>query len=250
MCLGDNVTGQGLNTFVKKFKNEKLDALIILKEVENPSSFGIAQLDEKGNITKLVEKPKTPMGNLAIIGTYLFTNKVHQAIERIKPSGRGELEITDAIQEMMNMGFKVKAEILNSWWLDTGKKDDILSANAKILDSYIEFDVKGEVINSTLDGRVKVEPGAKIVNSTIRGPCALGKGVVIENSFIGPYTSVGNCSSIINSNVEYCVIQENVTVKDVERLEDSLIGKNAKVSRNQRNRTIKLHIGDFSEVEV
>jgi glucose-1-phosphate thymidylyltransferase len=250
MCLGDNVTGQGLNSFVKKFKTEKLDALIILKEVENPSSFGIAQLDAKGNIIRLVEKPKTPIGNLAIIGTYLFSNKIHQAIEKIKPSWRGELEITDAIQEMINMGFKVKAEILNSWWLDTGKKDDILSANAKILDTYTEFDVKGKVTNSTLDGRVKVEPEAKIVNSTVRGPCAIGKGVLIENSFIGPYTSIGDHSTILNSHVEYCVIQENVTVKDVERLEESLIGKNAKVTRNQRNRTIKLHIGDFSEVEV
>ena len=250
MCLGDNVTGQSLNSFVKKFKSGHLDALIILKEVENPSSFGIAQLDEKGNIIKLVEKPKTPMGNLAIIGTYLFSNKVHQAIERIKPSWRGELEITDAIQEMINMGFSVKAEILNSWWLDTGKKDDILSANAKILDEYVQRDVKGTVTNSTIDGRVKVEPEAKIVNSIVRGPCALGKNVLIENSFIGPYTSVGDGSIIFNSNLEYCVIQENVTIKDVERLEDSLIGKNAKVTRNQRNRTIKLHVGDYSEVEV
>jgi len=250
MCLGDNVTGQSLNSFVKKFKSEHLDALIILKEVENPSSFGIAQLDEKGNIIKLVEKPKTPMGNLAIIGTYLFSNKVHQAIERIKPSWRGELEITDAIQEMINMGFSVKAEILNSWWLDTGKKDDILSANAKILDEYIQRDVKGIVTNSTIDGRVKVEPEAKIVNSIVRGPCVIGKNVLIENSFIGPYTSVGDGSRIFNSNLEYCVIQENVTIKDVERLEESLIGKNAKVARNQRNRTIKLHVGDYSEVEV
>ena len=250
MCLGDNVTGQSLNLFVKKFKNEHLDALIILKEVDNPSSFGIAQLDDKGNITRLVEKPKTPMGNLAIIGTYLFSNKVHQAIERIKPSWRGELEITDAIQEMINMGFSVKAEILNSWWLDTGKKDDILSANAKILDEYIQLDLKGTVTNSTIDGRVKVEPDAKVVNSTIRGPCIIGKNVLIENSFIGPYTSIGDGSQIINSNIEYCVIQENVVVRDVERLEESLIGKNAKVKRNQRNRTIRLHVGDYSEIEV
>ncbi len=235
---------------LKNFKSEHLDGLIILKEVENPSSFGIAQLDDKGNIIKLVEKPKTPMGNLAIIGTYLFSNKVHQAIERIKPSWRGELEITDAIQEMINMGFSVKAEILNSWWLDTGKKDDILSANARILDEYAERDIKGTVTNSVVDGRVKLELGAKIVNSTVRGPCVIGKNVLIENSFIGPYTSVGNGSEIINSNLEYCVIQENVVVKDVERLEDSLIGKNAKVARNQRNRTIKLHVGDYSEVEV
>ena len=250
MCLGDNVTGQSLSVFVKKFKKEKLDALIILKEVENPSSFGIAQLDKEGNIVRLVEKPKTPMGNLAIIGTYLFSNKVHQAIEKIKPSWRGELEITDAIQEMIDMGFKVKAEILNSWWLDTGKKDDILSANAKILDEYIQLDVKGTVTNSTIDGRVKVEPEAKIINSTIRGPCIIGKNALVENSFIGPYSSIGDNSKILNSNVEYCVIQDNVTIKDVERLEDSLIGKYAKVTRNQRNRTIKVHMGDYSEVEV
>jgi glucose-1-phosphate thymidylyltransferase len=250
MCLGDNLTGQGLNSFIKKFKDEHLDALIILKEVDNPSSFGVAQLDEKGSILKLAEKPKTPMGNLAIIGTYLFSSKVHQAIERIKPSWRGELEITDAVQEMINMGFKVKAEILNSWWLDTGKKDDILSANAKILDEYIKLDVKGKVINSSIDGRVKIEPGAKIVNSTVRGPCVIGRDASIENSFIGPYTSVGNGSEVVNSNIEYCVIQENVVIRGIERLEESLIGKNAKVTRNQRNRTIKLHIGDYSELEV
>jgi glucose-1-phosphate thymidylyltransferase len=151
---------------------------------------------------------------------------------------------------MINMGFSVKAEILNSWWLDTGKKDDILSANAKILDEYIKRDIKGTVTNSTVDGRVKVEAEAKIVDSVVRGPCVIGKGVFIENSFIGPYTSIGDGSKIYNSNLEYCVVQECVTVKDVERLEDSLIGKNAKVTRNQRNRTIKLHVGDFSEIEV
>ncbi len=250
MCLGDNVTGQGLQGFIKKFKTEKLDALIILKEVENPSSFGIAKLDEQGNIIKLFEKPKTPMGNLAIIGTYLFSNKVHDAIERIKPSWRGELEITDAIQEMINMGFTVKAEILNSWWLDTGKKDDILSANAKILDEYIQRDIKGSVTGSVVDGRVKVAAESKIINSTIRGPCVIGKNVMIENSFIGPYTSIGDGSSISNSNIEYCVIQDCVLIKDIERLEDSLIGKNAKVTRNNRNRTLKLHVGEYSELEV
>ena len=234
MCLGDNVTGQGLNTFVQKFQKEHLDALIILKEVDNPSNFGIAQLDDKGNIVRLVEKPKKPMGNLAIVGTYLFSNKIHKAIERIKPSWRGELEITDAIQEMINMGFTVKAEILNSWWLDTGKKDDILSANVKILDEYIKRDVKGNVTKSTIDGRAKVEAEAKIVNSTIRGPCIIGKNTLIENSFIGPYTSIGDNSKILNSNLEHCIILENVTIKDVERLEDSLIGKNAKVTKNQR----------------
>jgi glucose-1-phosphate thymidylyltransferase len=250
MCLGDNVTGQGLNAFVQKFQKERLDALIILKEVDNPSSFGIAQLDDEGNIVGLAEKPKTPMGNLAIIGTYLFSNKVHKAIERIKPSWRGELEITDAVQEMINMGFTVKAEILNSWWLDTGKKDDILSANAKILDEYVERDIKGNVVDSIIDGRVKVEADAKVVNSTIRGPCIIGKNALIENSFVGPYTSIGDNSTVLNSNLEHCVILENVIINDVERLEDSLLGKNSRVAKNKRNRTIKLHIGDYSEVEA
>ena len=250
MCLGDNVTGQGLGKLVQRFKEEDLDSLIVLKEVDSPSAFGIAQLDERGNIVKLVEKPKTPMGNLAIIGTYLFSNKVHKAIKRIKPSGRGELEITDTIQEMINMGLKVRAEILNSWWLDTGKRDDILSANAKILDEYIERDIKGTVTNSTIEGRVNVEAEAKIIDSKIRGPCMIGKNTLIENSFIGPCTSVGDNSKILNSNLEYCVILENVTIKDVERLEESLVGKNAKVTKNHRSHALKLHIGDYSEIEL
>jgi glucose-1-phosphate thymidylyltransferase len=250
MCLGDNVTGQGVDMFIKKFRKERLDALIILKEVSNPSSFGIAQLDSKGNIIKLTEKPKTPMGNLAIIGTYIFSSKIHKAIERIKPSWRGELEITDALQEMINLGFKVKAEILNSWWLDTGKKDDILSANNKILDECIQQDIRGKLTNSKVDGRVKIEADANIVDSKIRGPCVIGKGVLIENSFIGPYTSIGDNSKILNSTLECCVILENVTITDVERLEESLIGKNAKVAKNPRNGTIRLHVGDYSDVEV
>jgi glucose-1-phosphate thymidylyltransferase len=250
MCLGDNLTGQGLNDFLNKFKKDALDALIILKAVDNPQAFGIAQLDNNGNITKLVEKPKTPMGNLAIIGTYIFSNKIHHAIERIKPSWRGELEITDAIQEMINLGFKVKAETLNSWWLDTGKKDDILSANAKILDEYIQNEVKGTLINSTVDGRAKIADETKIVNSTIRGPCIIGKNVVVENSFIGPYSSIGDGTKIQNSHVEYCVIQENVTIQDIDRLEESLLGKNTKITHDHRNRSIKLHVGDYSEVQV
>jgi glucose-1-phosphate thymidylyltransferase len=250
MCLGDNLTGQGLVSIFQKFQKERLDALIILKEVDNPSRFGIAQIDAKGNIVRLVEKPKTFIGNLAIIGTYLFSNKIHKAIARIKPSWRGELEITDAIQEMINMGFAVKAEVLNSWWLDTGKKDDILSANAKILDEYIKRDVKGDITNSTIEGRVKIENEAKVICSSVRGPCIIGKEALIENSFIGPYTSVGDNSHIINSHLEYCVIMERVVVKDVERLEGSLIGKNAKVTKSRKNNTTKLHIGDYSEAEV
>jgi glucose-1-phosphate thymidylyltransferase len=250
MCLGDNLTGQSVNTFIQQFKKEKLDALIILKEVENPSNFGIAKIDNKGNIIKIAEKPKTPMGNLAIIGTYIFSSKIHKAIQKITPSWRGELEITDAIQEMINMGFKVKAEKLNSWWLDTGKKDAVLFANSKILDEYIQQDIKGKLTNSKVDGRAKIEASAKIVNSKIRGPCIIGKNVHIENSFIGPYTSIGDNSKILNSTLECCVILENVTIKDVDRLEESLVGRNANVTKNSRKGTIKLHVGDYSDIQV
>jgi len=251
MCLGDNLQGAGITDLIKRFEREDLDALILLKEVKDPTKFGVASIDDKGNVIKLIEKPEKPPTNLAIVGTYLFSERIHKAIERIKPSWRNELEITDAVQEMIALGFKVKAEILSTWWLDTGKKDDILSANAMVLDEYIKREINGEIDeNSSLEGRVRIDVGAKVVNSKIRGPCVIGKGTLIENSFIGPYTSVGDNSQIIKSNVEYSIVLENALIKDVERLGESLIGKSAKVTKNSMNRTVRLHVGDYSEVEV
>jgi len=250
MCLGDNLLGQGIIPLIEKFLKEDLDALILLKEVDNPTQFGVALLGEEGNIIKLEEKPKTPLSNLAIVGTYLFTAKIHKAIEKIKPSWRGELEITDAIQEMINLGCRVKAEYLNTWWLDTGKKDDVLVANAKILDEYIKREIKGDVINSVIEGRVTVEKDTKIIDSTIRGPAVIGQNCHIKNSFIGQYTSIGNGAKIIDSTVEYCVVLENATIEGVNRLEESLIGRNAKILRNQKQKTLKMHIGDYSEIEI
>jgi glucose-1-phosphate thymidylyltransferase len=250
MCLGDNLQGQGLTTYVQKFEKEQMDALILLKEVEDPTKFGVATLDEKANIIQLVEKPKEPSSNLAIVGTYLFSNKIFKAIDQIQPSWRGELEITDAIQKMIDMGFKVKAEILKTWWLDTGKKDDILTANAKILDEYAKKDIKGEILQSKIEGRTTIKDDAKIVNSTIRGPCIIGEGCVIKNSFIGPYTSVGNGAKIVDSAIEYSVILENAKIFGIDRLDESLIGRNANVTRNRRNGCLKLHVGDYSEVEI
>jgi glucose-1-phosphate thymidylyltransferase len=250
MCLGDNLQGQGLITFVQKFTKEKMDALILLKPVDDPTKFGVATLDEKANIIKLVEKPKDPTSNLAIVGTYIFSNKVFKAIDKIKPSWRGELEITDAIQEMIKMGFNVKAETLNTWWLDTGKKDDILTANAKVLDEYTKRQIKGVAQENKIEGRVSIQKKTKVVNSTIRGPCVIGDNCTIENSFIGPYTSIGDGTKIINSSIEYSVILKNAQINGIDRLEESLIGKNAKVTRNNRNGCLKLHVGDYSEVEI
>jgi len=250
MCLGDNLIGKGINILLQKFENENLDTLILLKEVKDPTRFGIAALDDQGNVTKLVEKPKTPPSNLALVGVYVFSNKIHRAIERIKLSWRGELEITDAIQEMINLGFKVKAEKLDTWWLDTGKKDDILFANAKVLDEIVKRQTNGKIIQSKIEGRVTVQENAKIVNSTVRGPSIIGENCLIENSFVGPYTSIGNEAHVIDSTVEYCVILENALIRGVERLEESLIGRNAKILKNQKRKTLKLNIGDYSEVEI
>jgi len=250
MYLGDNLIGKGIITLLKRFENENLDALILLKDVEDPTRFGIAVLDDKNNIVKLIEKPKTPPSNLALVGVYVFSNKIHQAIKMIKPSWRGELEITDAIQEMINQGRNVKAEKLDIWWLDTGKKDDILFANAKILDEYIKQEIKGEVIESKIEGRVTIQEKAKIVNSTIRGPTIIGENCIIQNSFIGPYTSIGNQTQIIESSIEYCVILENTLIKSVEMLEESLVGRNAKIMKNEKHKTLKLNIGDYSEVQI
>jgi glucose-1-phosphate thymidylyltransferase len=250
MCLGDNVIGKDFSTIVQKFEKENLDALILLKEVDDPSRFGIAQLDKHGRIIRLVEKPKTNMGNLAIVGTYLFSDKIHRAIERIKPSWRHELEITDATQEMVNAGATVKAEILDSWWLDTGKKDDILSANAKVLDEFVSRNVNGKLTNSRVQGRVTIEKGASIIDSTVRGPCIIGREARIENSLIGPYTSVGKGTTITNSSVEYCVIMEDVQINGIQRLEESLVGRNARILNNHGYKMMKLHVGDYSEVDV
>lgn len=250
MCLGDNLQGKGLTAYVRNFQKENMDALILLKSVKNPTKFGVATLDQKNNIINLVEKPKKTKSSLAIVGTYLFSNKIFKAIDQIKPSQRGELEITDAIQEMIDLGYKVKAQILNTWWLDTGKKDDILTANAKVLDEYVKQNIQGTLQDSKVEGRATIRETARIINSTIRGPCIIGDHCVIEDSYIGPYTSIGNRTRIIKSSIEYSVIMSHSSIVGVKHLEESLIGRNAKVIENHRNTRLKLHVGDYSEVEI
>ena len=250
MYLGDNLIGKGVNELVAKFKKNNLDALILLKEVEDPTRFGIAVLDKKGRVVKLVEKPKTPPSNLGLVGVYVFSNKIHQSIDRISPSWRGELEITDAIQELMNLGCKVEAEKLDNWWLDIGKKDDILYANARVLDEYVKRDIRTETTESKIEGRVAIQKGTKITNSVIRGPSIIGENCIIQNSFIGPYTSIGNQTQIIESSIEYCVVLENAFIKGIERLEESLVGRNTKIIKSQNQKALRVHVGDYSEVET
>ena len=169
-------------------------------------------------------------------------------IKDLKPSWRGEYEVTDTIQLMLDRGYKVGYKILEGWWFDTGKKDDIIQVNAVILDERVRRDIKGEVTNSKIQGRVVVGKGSKIVDSIVRGPCIIGENCIIEGSFIGPYTSVGNGCKIINSSVEYSVILENSVIEGVERLEESLIGRNVKIKRNTGRRVINLNVGNYSEL--
>lgn len=251
MYLGDNLIGTGIEGFVQEFKDNHPDALILLKEVDNPKQFGVAEISEDGKVLRLVEKPEVPPSNLALVGIYIFSSKIHRAIDRIKPSRRGELEITDAIQELINMGEVVESFIIDTWWLDTGKKDDLLTANAIVLDEWLKGNIDGDVDQaSRLLGRVSVGKGSIIRNSTVRGPAIIGEGTEIENSFIGPYTSIGNRVRIKDSSVEHSVIMDGSELEGIERMEESLIGRRVVVSRNNRHKALRLLIGDDSVVEV
>lgn len=248
--LGDNLLQHGIKPYLKRFLDENSDAMVLLKEVKNPTSFGVAKFDEKNNLIGLVEKPKKPPSNYALVGVYFLTPAFFEVARDLKPSWRGELEITDALQMMINRRFKVSYEVVSGWWIDTGKKDDILEANALILDERIERNIQGEVVNSRIEGRVNIEKGAKIINSVVRGPTIIGENSIIESSFIGPYTSIGKNVHVKNSSIEYSAILDSVEIIGVERLEESLIGRNTKIRKNEERKIIKLHVGDYSELNL
>jgi glucose-1-phosphate thymidylyltransferase len=252
MYLGDNLIGSRIDNFLGEFRSGGPDALILLKEVENPSQFGVAEISDQGTVIRLIEKPLSPPSNLALVGIYIFSPKIHEAIAQIRPSARGELEITDAIQELIDMGSPVKSFVLDMWWLDTGKKDDLLTANAIVLDEWLDESISGDVDDSSsILGRVSIGKGSRIVNSKIRGPVIIGENTHIENSFIGPYSSIGDSVTITKSSVEHSVIMNGSSMSDIERLEESLIGRNVTISRNStHHKALRLMLGDDSLVEV
>ncbi len=252
MFLGDNLIEGGVKEFVREFNTHAPDALILLKEVADPRLFGVAELDEKGKAIRLVEKPKEPKTNLALVGVYLFTPKIHQAIALIKPSWRGELEITDAIQKLLDMGKEVRSHILEGWWLDTGKKDDLLEANRVVLDKFVECDIQGQIDSpSRIVGRVKIGQDTTIENSTIRGPVSIAAGCHVKNSFVGPFTSIGTGTVIEDSSIEHSVILENCHICRIERLADSLIGKGVELKKaDERFKAVKLFVGDDARLEL
>lgn len=250
MCLGDNLIGCGISELIQTFRSSQADALIVLKEVEDPRMFGVAEFDSQGGIVRLIEKPKEPPSNLALVGDYIFSPAIYEAISEIKPSWRGELEITDAIQRLLEKGYAVRSSVLKGWWLDTGKKDDLLEANRVILDEWVKREIQGNVDDrSRMIGRVVLEKGAQVIGSEIRGPAIIGAGTVIENSFIGPYTSIGQDCKVINSALEHSVVLDGVRLEGIERMEDSILGRNAVVRHTSGNRTtLRLLIGEDTEV--
>jgi glucose-1-phosphate thymidylyltransferase len=252
MYLGDNLIQYGVTPIVEEFHALDVEALILLTEVENPRQFGVAELRADGRVLQLEEKPAHPRSNLALVGVYLFTPVIHEAIARIKPSARGELEITDAIQTLVDMERPVHAHIHRGWWLDTGKKDDMLEANRVVLDE-IQVRIQGSVdAASRVVGRVQVGEGTELINSSVRGPAVIGGRCRIVDSFIGPYTSISDGAEIVHSEIEHSIILENSRILHPgQRIEDSLIGRNVQVNRHEgRPAALRLLLGDDSEVSL
>jgi glucose-1-phosphate thymidylyltransferase len=246
--LGDNMLQNGIKEFVREFVDNNYDAMVLLKEVDDPTSFGVAEFDKSGKLVRLVEKPKVPPSKYALIGVYFLSPEIFRMIEELKPSWRGEYEITDALQMLLERNYNVGYRIVKGWWFDTGKKDDILKVNALILDERLERRIEGEIINSDVEGRVTIDKDTKVMNSTIRGPTIIGRGCYIENAFIGPFTSIGDNVKIVNSSVEYSIVMGGAVIENVDRIEDSLIGKNVKILRREGRKAYRFSITNHSEV--
>jgi glucose-1-phosphate thymidylyltransferase len=249
MYLGDNLIAGGISDFVRQFEAKQPAAQILLAKVRDPERFGVAELDAEGNVTRLVEKPIQPRSDLALVGVYLFSPRIIDAARSISPSPLGELEITDAIQWLIDAGDKVHSQVISGWWKDTGKLYDLLEANRIVLDT-LEPRVDGSLDDaSEVQGRVVVEEGAQLVNSFVRGPAIIGKGTRLENTFIGPYTSIYHSCEVRDSEIEHSIILEQTTIRDIRRLEDSLIGKEVEVGVSRRKpRAYRLMLGDHSRV--
>ena len=253
MYLGDNILKGGIIDHVDEFLNSSsTDASLLLSKVPNPQQFGVAKLNEKGEVIQLLEKPKEPPSNLALVGVYLFKPIIFEAVKNIKPSWRNELEITDAIQWLINNGYKVKSSIVEGWWKDTGKPEDILDVNRLVLDELIPEN-KGLVEKGVITkGRIKIEKGTVIKGKTvIKGPIIIGENSIVQDSYIGPYTSIGNNCKITDTEIEDSIIMDGSVIENCIRIVDSLIGKNVKIKKSKKlPEGRRLVVGDYSEVEL
>jgi glucose-1-phosphate thymidylyltransferase len=256
MYLGDNLLQGGISELVAAFREHQPDALILLTPVPDPENYGVAELAEAapgavGSVVRLVEKPAEPATDLALVGVYMFTAGIHDAARAIEPSARGELEITDAIQHLVDGGMRVEPHIVRGWWKDTGRLEDMLEANRLILDNLLER-VEGELIESQVDGRVVIEAGARLERTIVRGPAIVGAGAQLSDCYIGPYTAIGEGCKISSSEVEHSILLAGCSVCDLDgRMESSLLGRNVTVRRGDRQpRAYRFMVGDNSDISI
>jgi glucose-1-phosphate thymidylyltransferase len=256
MYLGDNLLQGGISDLVAAFREHEPDALILLTPVPDPENYGVAELagapsGQVGRVVRLVEKPSQPATDLALVGVYMFTAAIHDAARAIAPSARGELEITDAIQRLVDGGMRVEPHIVRGWWKDTGRLEDMLEANRLILDNLLER-IDGELVDSQVDGRVVIEAGARLERTTVRGPAIVGAGAQLRDCYIGPYTAVGERCVICDAEVEHSILLSDCTVSELEgRMESSLLGRNVTVRRGDRQpRAYRFMVGDNSDISI
>jgi glucose-1-phosphate thymidylyltransferase len=250
MFLGDNVIQGGVSELIAQFRESEWNSQIVLTEVDEPQHYGVAELGDDRSVVRLVEKPREPRSNLALVGIYMFDANVHTACDKIEPSWRGELEITDAIQWLVDNDYAVNPYIHRGWWIDTGKPIDMLEANDRVLEE-LDHQVHGFVDrDSRVDSRVTVEAGAEIVGSVIRGPAIVGEESRIVNSYVGPFTSVYHHVTIDDSEIEHSIVLENTTISGIpRRIQDSLIGRNVRVRRSPvKPAAHNLTLGDYSDI--
>ncbi len=251
MYLGDNLLRDGIKGLVSSFRQNEPDALILLTRVSDPSSYGVAELDGE-RIVRLIEKPKDPPSDLALVGVYLFGPSIFDAARGLSPSWRGEYEITEAIQSLIEDGRRVQSEVVKGWWKDTGRLEDMLEANQLVLEE-IEHRLDGEIENCKIEGRVILEAGASVAGSVIRGPAVIGPDARIEEAYVGPYTSVGDNVTIKRSEVEHSIILSGSVIEDLgTRMEASLIGRDVRLTRRSwaLPKTLRMLVGDHSEIEI
>jgi glucose-1-phosphate thymidylyltransferase len=263
MYLGDNLLQGGISDLVVAFREHSPDALILLTPVPDPQNYGVAELarsspggagrqpGEPGRVVRLVEKPAEPATDLALVGVYMFNAHIHAAAREISPSARGELEITDAIQQLLDRGMRVEPHIVRGWWKDTGRLEDLLEANRLVLDNLPER-VEGELIDSRVDGRVVIESGAHLQRTTVRGPAIVGAGSRLSDCYIGPYTAIGEHCTISGAEVEHSIVLAGCTICDLDgRMESSLLGRNVTVRRGGRQpRAYRFMVGDNSDISI
>ena len=251
MYLGDNILKSGIKSLVEEFEQKKPNSLILLTKVPNPEIFGVAELKD-GRVVNLVEKPKNPKSNLALVGVYMFDSHIFPAVDAIKPSWRNELEITDAIQHLVESGYEVHPHLVTGWWKDTGKIEDILDANRLILET-IQADIAGSVDeDSKTNGMVVLEKGAVVKNSSIRGPAIIGSRTEIIESYIGPFTAIQQDCRIINTEIENSIVMAGSEINDIgSRIDESLVGRNVKIFKCPPKPSIySFVVGDQSEIRI